>query len=78
MTGANERELRAGKKGRGANPARRFAIWALYRGAGIKQREIAKLLNVTLYQVSKLLSRLRNDDVTEPVAGWMNQWLAEE
>jgi putative transposase len=78
MTGASEGELRAREKGRGANPARRFAIWALYRGAGIKQREIAKRLNVTLYQVSKLLSRLRNEEASEPVAGWMNKWLAEE
>lgn len=78
ITGSSLKQIKKTDKGPRANPARRFAIWALYRGAGIKHREISETLNVPLYQVSKLLSRLRKGNVSQPLKRWMNQWLAEE
>jgi len=78
MTGASEQQLFDRRSGPRANPERRFAVWALYRATGCKHREIAERLNVTQNQVARLLSRLRRDDVAEPLAGWMADWLAAE
>jgi putative transposase len=77
-TGSTEEELLRGEHGPAANPARRFAIWALHRGAGLKQREIAKRMKATYYQVSRLLSRLRGGKANEPLRGWMQEWLNAE
>jgi putative transposase len=78
MTHADEEQLLSREFGPRANPARRFAIWALYRGAGMKQQVIGKRLRVSYYQVSKVLSRLRGKKVYEPLKGWMREWLNTE
>lgn len=81
ITGVGVAELRQTIMGPGANPARRFAIWALYRGAGITQREIGKILNVPYYQVGKLLCRMRKQGLKglkEPIKGWVNSWVERE
>jgi putative transposase len=77
ITGATEAMLLERKYGPAANPARRFAIWALYR-RGVKQREIAERMRTTYYQVSRLLSRLRNEKAREPLRRWMQDWLESE
>jgi len=78
LTGANLRKLRRVELGPGANPPRRFAIWALSRGTGITQREIADVLNVSYYQVGRVLGYLRKNGAGGPVKAWMKSWIAEE
>jgi REP element-mobilizing transposase RayT len=78
ITRASEEQLLLRELGPRANPARRFAVWALYRGAGMKQRDIAKRLRVPYYQVSKTLSRLRKGGASQPLRGWMREWLNAE
>lgn len=77
-TGADLRELRRREMGPGANPARRFAIWALNRGAGITHREIGDTLDVSYYQVGRVLGTIRKHGAGEPVQGWIDLWIAEE
>jgi len=81
ITGVGVAELRRKEMGPRANPARRFAIWALYRGARITQREISDVLNVSYNQVVKLLARMRKQGLKkmkEPIKGWMNSWVERE
>ena len=62
------------KKGPGANPARRFAIWALAQSGRLTHREIAEVLDVSLSRVGKTLWTLRNQGTREPVRDWMMAW----
>jgi hypothetical protein len=81
ITGVSIAELRQKAMGPRANPARRFAIWALYRGAGMTQREISRMLDVSYYQVVKLLGRMRKQglkNMKEPIKGWANSWVERE
>jgi REP element-mobilizing transposase RayT len=78
LTGAMVEELKVRQMGPGANPARRFAVWALNRSAAISQRGIGELLKVPHHQVTRLLGRIRKGGASEPVAGWMNAWLRRE
>lgn len=78
LTGADRPGLRRREMGSGANPARRFAIWALARRAGITHREIAGVLDVPFYQVGRVLGSLRKRGAREPVKGWMESWIAQE
>ena len=71
-------ELRRAQMGPRANPKRRFAIWALNRSSVLSQREIAKLLNGSLHQVSRLLSRMRHSKPLEPVGKWIDEWTGKE
>jgi len=61
LTGAKLRELRNTERGPRAKSPRRFAIWALSRGAGIAQREIADVLDVSYYQVGRVLGYMRKN-----------------
>jgi hypothetical protein len=74
LTGADLSKLRLNKKGPGANPARRFAIWALARSGRLTHREIAEVLDVSLSRVGKTLWTLRNQGTREPVKDWMMAW----
>lgn len=81
ITGVDIAELRRKEMGPKANPARRFAIWALYRGTGLTQRQIGKLLHVSHLQVGKLLGRMRKKGLKglkEPIKGWVNNWMERE
>ncbi len=78
LTGANLRALRNTERGPRANPPRRFAIWALSRGTGITQREIADVLDVYYYQVGRVLGYLRKNGAEGAVKEWMKSWLAAE
>lgn len=78
LTGANLPELQRPARGRGANPARRFAIWALDRRRGSTHLEISRLLNVSPRQVSRVLGCLRDHPVHEPVRGWMESWISHD
>ena len=81
ITGVGVADLRHKVMGPRANPARRFAIWALYRGTSLTQRQIGKLLNVPHLQVGKLLGRIRKKglkNLEEPIKGWVNSWVDHE
>ena len=77
ITESRIEDLRRNEKGPRANPARRFAVWALARGSNLSQREIGKLLDVPYNQVTRLLSRMRKKP-QEPVAGWIKEWVKTE
>ena len=70
VTGSGLKEITTSVKGPRANPARRFAVWALRKHTILKNREIAGLLNMTYNQVSNVLSRSRGG--VEPVAKWID------
>ena len=78
LTGATLKQLKTTEAGPGANPARRFAVWALARATGLQQREIANLLRMPYYQASKVLSRIRNGDASPLLNGWIRHWLSYE
>ncbi len=78
ITGASQEDLMCQELGPRANPARRFAIWALYRSSGLTHRELGEILDVPYGQVANLLSRMRRQEVQQPVRGWMDEWLAGE
>ena len=78
MTGASKEELMRSCRGPGANPARRFAVWALHRGSGLIHRKIAGELDMPTHQVSKLLSRIHREEPLPPLEKWIRVWLAKE
>lgn len=78
VTGATLADLKRAEMGPRANPARRFAIWALSRSSVLSQREVGKMLNASYGQVTALLGRLRKRGAPEPLRGWMSDWRAEE
>jgi REP element-mobilizing transposase RayT len=70
-TGATLKEITASVMGPRANPARRFAVWALREHTRLKNREIAAHLNMTYNQVSNVLSRFRGG--VEPMSTWIDE-----
>jgi REP element-mobilizing transposase RayT len=78
LTGESLEKLKKAEMGPRANPARRFATWALQRGADMTYKQIAKTLGMPQSQVAKLLSRLRHGEITPPLRDWIDQWLATE
>jgi REP element-mobilizing transposase RayT len=74
LTGSSVKEILNPQKGPGANPARRFATWALRRSTTCTQKEIAELLKMPLGQVTGLLHRLRHNQQTSTLRNWMKSW----
>lgn len=72
ITGMNKVNLRTAEYGPGANPARRFAVWALKHHTQLSQREIGKCLKMSESQVAHVLRRIRLKD--EPFVEWMTKW----
>jgi hypothetical protein len=58
VTGATREKLLVVRYGPGANPARRFAVWALKRDTLLTYREIGHLLDMTVSQIGHVLSRM--------------------
>ena len=73
LTGATEADLRRVTRGRGANPARRFAVWMLARHTNLTHTAIAGLLGGTRGSVALLLHRLRQE-VPEELVAWRAAW----
>jgi REP element-mobilizing transposase RayT len=67
------RDVRQRQMGPRANPARRFAAWALSRSGGRSEREIGRALGMSSNQVAKVLQRLRKQAAPEPLRGWMRE-----
>ena len=68
VTGAKLTALRTAAMGPGANPARRFAVWALKRQTTLTHEEIGRTLSMSPGQVAHVLRRLRLD--AEPFKVW--------
>ncbi len=73
VTGATSEELRTSKKGPRANPARRFAVWAIRQSTALSYGEIAHLLDMSPNQVAKVVQRMRpgGDPVID---AWQADW----
>jgi REP element-mobilizing transposase RayT len=71
VTGAPLSELKTARQGPRANPARRFAVWALTEHTLLTHREIGSLLDMSVNQTSKVVTRFNGSK--EPLASWMNE-----
>jgi len=78
ISGVKLVELKTAVKGPGANPARRFAIWALSHKAGLSHKEIARVLSASPNQVAKVLGRVRHEKPRPPLRDWIAQFRKEE
>ena len=76
LTGADEATLRKRVYGPRANPARRFAAWALSRSTRLTHREIGSLLDMSVSQVSHVLRRIRFKE--PPLSEWHDGWIESE
>lgn len=72
ITGINRKGLQTAEYGPAANPARRFAVWALKRYTPLPQREIGRMLKMSESQVSHVLRRLRRKE--PPISEWISEW----
>lgn len=72
VTGTTSAELRRAVCGPGANPARRFAVWALKDRTALTHAEIGSALRMSPQQVAHVLRRLRMG--VEPFRGWSSLW----
>lgn len=72
VTGENLSRLRKLERGPRANPARRFAVWALKEGTLMTHGEIGRMLRMSESQVGHVLRRFRAKE--EPLATWCAQW----
>ncbi|MCK9461160.1 MAG: transposase [Proteobacteria bacterium] len=70
-TGASLAEIRTARMGPRANPARRFAAWALAHRTDLTRREIGRLLNMTTRQVHNVVNRWSEKDAR------LTRWRAE-
>ena len=78
LTGASLENIRRTQRGRGANPERRFAAWALMRSTNCSQREVAGLLRMPHRQVESLLHRIRTGKQGRDLLAWISVWQARE
>lgn len=70
ITGATRQELKQSRHGRGAQPERRFAVWALARATTATQGEIGRALEMSASQVGVILHRLRGKR-SPKIDGWI-------
>ncbi len=73
IAGAHRRELTRSVQGRGGNPVRRFAAWALSQESNLTQVEIGALLGMSETHVSHVVRRMAAS-CREPLEEWMNIW----
>jgi hypothetical protein len=64
-------ELKTARQGPRANPARRFAVWALKEHTRLTHREIGVLLDMSVNQASKVATRFNSS--TESLNSWVNE-----
>jgi putative transposase len=72
IAGCTVAEVMEREMGPGANPARRFAVWAASRAQVFSHREIATALRMSEGQVAKVLWRLRRERPSGSLAAWMD------
>ena len=68
------RELKTARRGRGANPARRFAALVLGEDPTLSHRDIAEALAMSVRQVGSLLQRARQHGTADDLAAWRDAW----
>ena len=78
IAGCTVSAMKERKMGPQANPARRFAVWALSRARVHSHRDIAKALGMSEGQVAKVLWRLRRGSAPAPLSGWMDTLAARQ
>ena len=76
-TGVGPKEIRRTIRGRGGNPARRFAVWALARATMLTQAAIGEQLQLSPTRVANILATIEQTS-DERVQAWMAQWRAGE
>ena len=72
VTGETPATLRVAARGPRANPARRFAVWALRRQTKLSHSGIGRRLEMSSNQVAKVLARLREGNPS--IADWQDAW----
>lgn len=72
-TGTPVDQIRRAESGPRANPARRFAVWALRNTSALSQAEVGRVLEMSLRQVQNVEQRLKRD-AKEPIRGWIASW----
>jgi hypothetical protein len=72
ITGESINRLRETEYGPRANPARRFAVWALAKHTQMTHSEIGKTLNMSANQAAHVLRRVKFDE--EPFKHWSGKW----
>lgn len=78
LTGSRPAALRTVAHGPRANPARRFAVWALVRSAGLTYREVGGELEMSQAQVANTMSRFHRLGYPDSIKSWVDDWLAGE
>ncbi len=73
LTETSLTKLRRPGMGPMANPARRFAVWALWDTRMLTHAQIGKALKMSTVQVSKVISRLKRV-VPSPLDEWQREW----
>ena len=74
LTGTSREDITEVRRGPRANPARRFAVWALSRDTRLTNGEIGRFLGMSANQVNLVLSRLRRQLRPVQVDLWMDLW----
>ncbi len=77
LAGVSEERLQRSVHGRGANPARRMAAWALSVSTNLTHLEIGDRLAMSGSHVANVLLRLRRSP-PPVIRGWMTWWEAEK
>ena len=72
-TGSKKAEIKRSVMGPRANPARRFAVWALWKTGLLTHRQIGEALGMSTVHVSKQLSRM-GKDFPESLKAWRKDW----
>ena len=75
ITGASATDLRTPVRGPRANPARRFAVWAMREGATLPYSAIGSRLGMTTGHVAKVLRRFLRGG--QPFRQWVDRWYLE-
>ncbi|MCB9688843.1 MAG: hypothetical protein H6738_21950 [Alphaproteobacteria bacterium] len=73
LTGSSLDRLRHQAQGPAANPARRFAVWALRRTTDLTQAQVGELLHMSTRQVQNVEHRLAAAP-RPPLDAWVERW----
>ena len=74
IAGVSVASLLEVRRGPGANPARRFAAWALVRHGGLTHLEAGRHLEMTETATSKVVARAARPAASSPLGAWMKRW----
>jgi len=77
LTGVTRQALGQPVRGRGGNPARRFAIWALTRETTLSHVRIGELFGMSGAHVAQVLSTVRKAEPGPEIEAWKQAWTAE-